>query len=105
MKWIRWFIAGALAVPVFHQTVLWVLHAIGWISLKPFSLAATRPFGVPEVLSLSFWGGVWGILLGAILMRVRSSRAYWLIAIVFGAIAPTLVAGLVVMPLKHMPRT
>lgn len=101
MKWLKWFIAGALAVPLGHQLVLWVMHAIGFIDRAPFSMARTEPFGVPSWISLSFWGGVWGVILGLVLLRARGP-AFWIIAIIFGAIAPTLVAGLVVAPLKHI---
>jgi hypothetical protein len=99
MKWLKWFIAGTLAVPLGHQIALWALNAIGTISRAPYAMTATKPFGVPSVVSLSFWGGVWGILLGLILNRARGTR-YWVLAIVIGAIAPTLVAAFVVAPLK-----
>lgn len=101
MKWLKWFIAGALAVPLGHQIALWTLNAIQYIDRAPFGMAATKPFGVPSLISLSFWGGVWGILLGLILERTRGAK-YWILAAVIGAIAPTLVAVLVVAPLKGM---
>ncbi|HEY0371427.1 MAG TPA: hypothetical protein VGD79_05475 [Thermoanaerobaculia bacterium] len=106
MKWLKWFIAGFLAVPLGHQLVLWVLNAIHFINRAPFSMEPTKPFGVPTWISLSFWGGVWGLILGLILWRTRGAK-YWLLAIVIGAIAPTLVAGLVVAPLKgiQVPKT
>ncbi|HYC59083.1 MAG TPA: hypothetical protein VEK79_05905 [Thermoanaerobaculia bacterium] len=103
MKWLKWFIAGALAVPLLHQVVLALLNAAGVIARQPFAMTPTEPFGVPQVISLSFWGGIWGIILGLLLVRTKSARAFWLIAIVVGAIAPTLVAGLVVAPLKGQP--
>jgi hypothetical protein len=103
MKWLRWFVAGALAVPLCHQLALAALNASGWISRQPFAMTPTKPLGVPQVISLSFWGGVWGIVLGAILLRFKSPAAFWSIALIFGAIAPTLVAGLVVAPLKGLP--
>ena len=99
MKWLKWFIAGTLAVPLGHQIALWILNALGLISRAPFDMTATKPFGVPSLVSLSFWGGVWGLILGWILLRARG-RNYWLMAAVVGAIAPTLVAILVVAPLK-----
>lgn len=102
MRWLKWFVAGALAVPLFHQIMLWILNAIHFIDRAPFSFASTKPFGIPSVISLSFWGGVWGILLRLVLAR-RRGAAYWLIALVFGAIAPTLVAAFVVAPLKGQP--
>lgn len=99
MKWLKWFIAGLLAVPLFHQAVLYLLHMIGLTQRSAFAMAGTRPFGVPQTFSLAFWGGVWGLILGVVLMRTRG-RAYWIIACLFGAIVPTLVAALVVAPLK-----
>ena len=103
MKWIRWFAAGAIAVPLFHQVMLALLVAIGLSTRQPFAFDPTKPFGVPQVISLSFWGGVWGLILGLVLLRARTPRAFWSIALIFGAVAPTLVAGLVVAPLKGMP--
>ncbi|HEX8171761.1 MAG TPA: hypothetical protein VF824_14585 [Thermoanaerobaculia bacterium] len=100
MRWLRWFLAGALAVPLCHQVMLAILHALAVTDRSPFSMAPTKPFGVPSVISLAFWGGVWGLILGAVLLR---TRAYWLVALIFGAIAPTLVAAFVVAPLKGQP--
>ena len=101
MRHLRWFLAGAFAVPLFHQVMLLILTAVGFVARQPFSMTPTKPFGVPQVVSLSFWGGVWGIILGLLLDRMRSSaQKYWLTALVFGAVAPTLVAIAVVAPLK-----
>lgn len=102
MRWLKWFLAGALAVPVFHQLALWAFYAAGVIERAPFAMDPTKPFGVPAIISLSFWGGLWGVILGAVLLRTRGAT-YWIVAIVFGAIAPTLVAAFVAAPLKGQP--
>lgn len=102
MRWFRWFVAGALAVPLCHQVALAALNAGGFIDRAAYSMAATRPFGIPSLISLSFWGGLWGIILGLVLLRLRGAP-YWIVAVIFGAIAPSLVAGFVVAPLKGMP--
>jgi len=96
------FIAGFLATIIFHQIALELLHLAGIAPHAAWSTQPTRPFGVPSVISLSFWGGVWGIIMIPIIDRFRGA-AYWIWAIVFGAIAPTLVAAFVVAPLKHQP--
>lgn len=96
MKWLCWFLAGALAVPLAHHIVLYAFYATGLAPYRPYSFAPTKPLGVPQMLSLMFWGGVWGIVLGAALLRVHSDRMWWIAAILFGAIAPTLVAGIIV---------
>jgi hypothetical protein len=102
MRWLKWFVAGALAVPLAHQVALAILHATGFAPRPPYAMTPTKPFGVPAVVSLSFWGGVWGPILGLVLARTRGA-AYWIAAIVFGAIAPTLVAIFVVSPMKGQP--
>jgi hypothetical protein len=93
------FVAGFLATLCFHQPALWLLNLAGVVSRAPYAMKAMPPFGVPSVISLSFWGGVWGIILVAALGRLR--RNFIPISIVFGAILPTLVARFVVAPLKH----
>lgn len=102
MRSLKWFIAGALAVPLFHQLVLAILNATGFAARAAYAMDPTKPFGVPQVVSLSFWGGVWGIILMLVIGRWAGTR-FWLVAVLFGAIAPTLVAAFVVAPLKGQP--
>lgn len=97
------FIAGFLATVIFHQLVLALLGWAGIAPFGPFSMQATQPLGVPAVISLAFWGGVWGILFELIHNRFPRGGGYWLTAFLFGAILPTLVALLVVLPLKGRP--
>jgi hypothetical protein len=97
------FVAGFLGVLLFHQPMLAVLHALGLTALAPYPMMATVPLGVPRVLSLAFWGGVWAMPLALVLMCVRTRAGYWLTALVFGAIGPSVVNWLVVLPLKGAP--
>jgi len=96
------FIAGFLGTIIVHQIALELLHLAGLTPRAAWSMQPVPPFGVPSVISLSFWGGVWGIILALVFARVRGA-AYWIGAILFGAILPTLVAAFVVAPLKHQP--
>lgn len=98
------FFAGAIAVLTFHQGMLMVLHATGVTSRGAFPMNPTEPFGVPQVISLAFWGGVWGIVFVHVVPHIRARGAgYWLAAVAFGAILPTLVAWFIVAPLKGQP--
>lgn len=99
MHYVRAFVAGFLSTLVFHQGVIGLFHLMGAFPRAPWSLAATEPLGVPYVISLAFWGGVWGIPIWY-LMRHATGAAYWIRALVFGAIGPTVVAFLLVVPLK-----
>jgi FtsH-binding integral membrane protein len=65
-------------------------------------MAAVPPLGVPQVISLAFWGGLWAIAM-AYAFKDLSGGSYWLWWTVIGAIAPSIVALFVVFPLKGMP--
>jgi hypothetical protein len=96
------FLAGFLSTLVFHQGVLAILHGAGATARKPWVMAPVPPLGIPSVLSLAFWGGLWGVALW-LMIRGSAGSKYWLLAVVLGAILPTLVALLVVFPLKGLP--
>ena len=98
------FVGGFIATVVFHQIGLLVLHVAGITPALPYNTHPVPPFGVPQFISLAFWGGVWGILFVlAEPIFARSPVVYWIGAIIFGAIFPTLVAWFVVLPLKGLP--
>jgi hypothetical protein len=97
------FAAGFLATLIFHQLALWVLWQAGVAPFAPFALAATSPFGIPAVFSLSFWGGIWGILFALVDSRFPPRGGYWVAAFLFGAVLPSLVALVIVLPLKGRP--
>jgi len=96
------FVAGFASTLIFHQSALWVLWKAGFSPFAPFALRAVPPLGLPAFVSLAFWGGVWGILLTYFLKKL-SNPGYWPGAVLFGAFLPSLVAWLVVLPLKGMP--
>ncbi len=102
MTYIKAFLAGFLSTLIFHQGLLALLHAAGKTDRAAYALTPTRPLQVPAVISLAFWGGVWGILLW-LAIRGFGGAAHWALAAVIGAIAPSLVAFFVVFPLKGQP--
>jgi hypothetical protein len=97
------FLAGFLSTLVFHQGALAILNAVGATARRAYSMASTQPLHVPAVLSLAFWGGVWGILLWLAIARYEGQTLYWILAVAIGAVAPSLVALFVVFPLKGQP--
>jgi hypothetical protein len=103
MRIIISFFAGFFATLLFHQPALGLLRLAGLTDRTPYTMDPTVPFGVPAVISLAFWGGLWGIALWLLIRNRVGSVAYWGWALVFGAVAPTLVAGLVVAPIKGQP--
>lgn len=101
MQYVKAFIAGFVATLVFHQGVYTLLYLADPSLPAPFNMTAAPPLGIPSVLSLAFWGGVWGVPIWW-LIRNASGAQYWLRAAVLGAIGPSAVAMLVVFPLKGL---
>ena len=101
------FCAGFLAVLAFHQGLYALLYNAGVIpkakppapSNAPWDMTRVPPLGVPRVLSSSFWGGVWAIVLMALLQSFNGT-AYWAAWFIVGGVALTLVFLYVVRPLK-----
>lgn len=101
MSHLKGFAAGFIATLVFHQGLLWLLHAVGVSPFAAYNFQPVPPLGIPQVLSLAFWGGVWGVALAWVLQSAAGAR-YWTLAVVLGALGPSIVAWCVVMPMKGM---
>jgi hypothetical protein len=108
------FVCGAISVLLFHQGTLYVLHhqfpLIKTLtgaadSFRPatagYNFRGVPPFGVPQVLSLAFWGGVWGILLAALIRWARMPDL--LTGFLLGAVVTTLVGFTLVAQLRGAP--
>ena len=102
MQYLNAFIAGFISTLIFHQGTVALLYAYKLWPKPPFPMAATAPFKLPAVISLAFWGGLWGIVLWLAIRGVPDLR-YWTLAVLLGAFAPTAVALFVVAPLKGQP--
>ena len=97
------FVAGFLAVLLFHQGMLALLHAVNFTPRSPYPTEPTQPFGVPQIWSLAFWGGLWGIAFALAAPYFGQGVRYWIAVLLFGALGPTLVSWFVVLPLKGQP--
>ena len=98
------FVAGSCAALIFHQFGRGLLHLFGITPLVPYNIAGVPPFGVPQVVSLAFWGGLWGVVFITVEPWLnRAPGGAWVGGILFGLVFPTLVTSFVVMPLKGMP--
>lgn len=108
------FLCGAVSVLLFHQGTLLLLHhqfplikALTGAAdaFRPatagYSLRPVPPFGVPQVLNLAFWGGVWGIVLAALIRWARMPDL--LTGFVLGAMVCTLVGFTLVAGLRGAP--
>ena len=88
---------------LFDRGMLALLNSIGFTPRTPYPLEATAPFGISQIVSSAFWGGLWGILFIVLESYFpKKLFIYWLSTLVFG-LAPTVVNWFVVSPLKGLP--
>ncbi|WP_372956658.1 hypothetical protein [Marinobacter sp.] len=104
MPWIKAFISGFLATLVFHQGLFTLFWFAGMAPVAPFNLSPVPPLGVPAVISLAFFGGLWGVVLWAQVGRL-ATPAFWGLMVLLGAAGPTAVAMLFVFPVKEIEVT
>ena len=93
------FVAGVLAVFVFHQIMSSILNAKMQWNMTPL----IPPFGVPQVFNQAFWGGVWGLVFVWLAPKFPGGALWWLTAFLFGAILLPLVSWYVVPAIKGLP--
>ncbi|HUB49235.1 MAG TPA: hypothetical protein VMB73_30045 [Acetobacteraceae bacterium] len=94
------FIAAAISVLTFHQGIIAFLHALGVSPYTAYRWNPMPPWGVPLVLDLCFWGGLYGLVFGLLLPRF--TWPLWLCGLILGFIA-ALVGMFVVAAIKGAP--
>ncbi|MBI1776265.1 MAG: hypothetical protein HYR63_13040 [Proteobacteria bacterium] len=98
------FVAGFLSVLVFHQGANSIAYLLGWNPNPAYAMRAVPPLGVPQVISLAFWGGVWFSVFAAVSSRLpqslRSGAGFFIAAIVFGGLFISTFNWFVLAPLR-----
>ena len=102
IRWLQAFIAGFVSMMSFHQGLQGLLHRLGISQTAAFDMTPVPPLGIPSVISLAFWGGLWGIVLW-LLIHNQSGFAFLAWAVVLGAVLPSIVALFVMYPLQGLP--
>jgi hypothetical protein len=103
MRALLGFIAAAISVLIFHQAMWEALHVLALPGLTmpaPYPTDPIAPFGIPRIVNLCFWGGLYGIVFGLVLPRLTAPL--WLCGLGLGVIA-ALVGLLVVPAIKGLP--
>lgn len=93
-------IAGALAVIACHQTTLQIFFWLGLAPQAAFRVALVPPFNAPLVVSITFWGGLYGAIFGWLMPRMRGPL--WLNGMAAGVFA-MLLGWFVFLPLMGHP--
>ena len=93
-------VAGAVSVLIFHQTTLQIFFWLGLAPQAAFRIGHVPPFNMPMVLSITFWGAVYGGIFGLLMPRMRGP--IWLNGLLLGLCA-MLIAWFVFLPLNGRP--
>lgn len=94
------FVAGVLAVAIFHQLAVLTLGLVGLGEGVFYSFRPTAPLGVPRVMSQMFWGGVWGIVFALVVDHAPKRWPLVAVGAAFGILGPSLFGWLVLAPLR-----
>jgi hypothetical protein len=100
MRALLGFVAAALSVLTFHQGLIAAMHAAGLVPFASYPTAPIPPFGVPFIVDLCFWGGLYGAVFG--LLMPRFTWPLGLCGLLLGVIA-ALVGMFIVAPIKGHP--
>ena len=103
MRALLGFVAAVISVLIFHQGMWAALHTLALSGLAmppPYPIDPIPPWGIPRIINLCFWGGLYGIVFGLILPRLTAPL--WLCGLGLGVIA-ALVGILVVPAVKGLP--
>lgn len=94
------FIAGAIATITAHEIISWIFTLpnvwTGWGRLS-WDMAPNE-FGVPKILSATFWGGLWGSVFGLIL-GAHPEGSMTLRGAVLGIVGPALIGVFLAVPM------
>ena len=94
------FVAGALSVLTFHQAGVALVQLLSGTPLSLYPMRSFGPFGVPLILNLAFWGGVWGIVIWWAIGRFGGRWPAWAIGLVLGVIGATAVGWFIAAAIK-----
>ncbi len=94
------FVAAAISVLTFHQGMWALLYGLGAMPVPPYPTRPIPPLGIPLIVDLCFWGGLYGAVFG--LLRPRFTAPLWINGLIMGIIA-ALVGMFIVAPIKGAP--
>lgn len=105
------FIAGCLAVLIFHQGMYVILQQLGWplrgtvfnttpdpLWVELFRGLKMSAPSLPRIVNQAIWGGLWGILFAYLIDRMPGGITL-IKGLVFGLIFPMLLGSWIIIPL------
>jgi len=93
------FIAGAIATVTVHEVISWLFLNFwtGW-PRPSWSMTPAAYTGVPQIMSDTFWGGVWGALFPLVFGTMPRGPLTFK-GLLYGLIGPALIGVFIAVPL------
>ena len=93
------FIAGALAVLIFHQGMYVLMQQAGLpLGGTAFNMSPDKAaYGMPRLLNQMFWGGLWGIVFAYMIDRLPGPNVVR--GLIFGMVFPMLLGSWLILAL------
>jgi hypothetical protein len=93
------FVAGAIAVVIFHQGMVFLLYLMKQVPNFPWNTGgAVGPFKVPVLVNQMFWGGIWGMGFAAFGHLIPAANTA-LRGAIYGLVGPFFLGNGVLVPL------
>ena len=73
------FIAGAVSALTFHAFAWWIFYLIGMQAIPPYPMRPNM-INVPLFISLTFWAGIWGIVM--VWLAPRLAQPFWVVCLI-----------------------
>src|SRR5262249_7076006 len=80
----------------FHAFAWWVFYLLGMQRIPPYPMVPNM-IGVPVVLSLAFWAGVWGIVM--VWLAPRPAQPVWVVCLPV-SLAASVVQAFILPPVR-----
>lgn len=65
----------------------------------PYNIAPTEPFGIPSIVSISLFGGGWGIIIWYFVKPFKGTTL-WVLSFVLSGLLLTMFFSIIIAPLK-----
>ncbi|MGR6859300.1 hypothetical protein ACU5EH_02555 [Aliivibrio salmonicida] len=99
MDYLKQFLAGFLSTLIFHQGIIVIGYILGIFPNFPYNIAPTEPFGIPSIVSISLFGGGWGIIIWYFVKPFKGITL-WVLSFVLSGLLLTMFFSIIIAPLK-----
>jgi hypothetical protein len=103
LGWTAGLLAGAMAVPTFHQPVAAIFAALEMFPGAVFNLDPRPPLGLPALVNGMGISALWGVLFVGLWRGPLGRLPLWLAGALYGAVVPLGFLFLVLAPLRGAP--